>query len=306
MKISIAATLFLLAPLVSAASKLRKLPENDGKHGGIAGDAGDWITEEGIPTIENITQDGVDWIEDTTGLALCFSGVTTVQTPSGMVPMSELQVGDSVLGAAGNYEPVLAWAHKQVAQKAEFLQFNNELEMTAAHLVFVEGTNHPARADSIKVGDVLQGMTVNKISKVTRKGVYTPLTPSGTVVVNGVTSSSYVSLQENTDHVQLQNGIALMSFQDFIHLALSPLRLFLKVQEVSYNEQGIPTFAAAGIDLANWAMDQPVLLQAFLFLAFLAVTGISMIFEKAPLAVLAGAGAYALSRKIAVRKLKTV
>ncbi|CAB9514818.1 Protein hedgehog [Seminavis robusta] len=249
----------------------------------------------------------------------CFSEVSTVQTPHGTITMKNLQVGDRVLTANGAFEPVYAWGHKHATQKAEFLQFNGDLEMTGAHLVFLEGKTNPVRADSVNVGDVLQGATVKSIKTVKRQGVYTPLTPSGTVVVNGIAASSYVSLQENAkEYVAMQGGFAIISIHDFIHMAMSPFRMFTMgvSSSVSYTEEGVPTFAAAGIDLAQWADNQNILVQAVLFVVFLAVTGTSMMLENtfgpsmAPLAVAAGAGAYALMKRnnisIRAQKIKSV
>ena len=222
--------------------------------------------------------------------------------------MKDLQVGDSVLTAGGNFEPVYAWGHKHTTKSADFFQFNGALEMTGEHLVFMEGKSNPVRADSIKIGDSLQGAEIKSIKTVKRKGLYTPLTPSGTVVVNGITASSYISLQENAkEYVEMQGGFAIMSYQDFIHMALSPFRMFTmgfsSTLGNSYTEEGIPTFAAAGIDLARWVEGQNVAFQAIFFLAFLVVTGVSMIVENtfgpsmAPLAVAVGGGAYAIMQK---------
>jgi hypothetical protein len=128
------------------------------------------------------------------------------------------------------------------------------------------------------------------------------------VVVNGIAASSYISLQENgNEYVLMQGGFAVMSYQDFIHMALSPYRLFTmgvsSKMGNSYTEDGIPTFASAGMDLAKWADSQNILVQVFLLIGFLAVTGASMFMENtfgpsmAPLAMFAGAATYAMMTK---------
>jgi hypothetical protein len=144
---------------------------------------------------------------------------------------------------------------------------------------------------------------------------------SGTVVVNGITASSYISLKENgKEYVEMQGGFAIMSYQDFIHMALSPYRLFTMGVSSrmgnTYTEDGIPTFASAGMDLAKWADNQNILVQVFLLVAFLVVAGASMVMENifgpsmAPLAMFAGVTAYGVMTKfnisIRANKIKSV
>jgi Hint module len=108
----------------------------------------------------------------------CFSEVATVQVEGkGPVAMKDLQLGEKVLTASHDYEPVYAFGHRHLTQAAKFIQFNDALEITGAHLVFVEGKVNPVRADSVKVGDFLQGGEVKSIKTIQRAGVYTPLTP---------------------------------------------------------------------------------------------------------------------------------
>ncbi|CAB9521545.1 expressed unknown protein [Seminavis robusta] len=129
------------------------------------------------------------------------------------------------------------------------------------------------------------------------------------------TPSGHVSMDMLQEYVELQGGFAIMSYQDFIHMALSPFRLFtmgLSSGNISYTEAGIPAFASAGIDLALWTEQQNILVQAALFAVFFVLAGCSMLLENtfgptmAPVALVAGAGAWAVSRKMTVRKLKSV
>lgn len=146
-------------------------------------------------------------------------------------------------------------------------------------------------------------------------------TSSGTVVVNGITASSYISLKDNgKEYVEVQGGFAIMSYQDFIHMALSPYRMFTMGVSSrmgnTYTEDGIPLFASAGMDLAKWADSQNILVQVFLLVGFLFLTGASMVMENtfgpsmAPLAMFAGATAYGMMTKfnisIRANKVKSV
>ena len=124
----------------------------------------------------------------------CFSSVTTVNVLNeGEVAMKDLKVGDKVLVKDGKYEAVYAFDHLSTTEEAEFLQFHTSgtdkhpLEMTPTHMVYLQDDPNPVTADSVKVGDVFQGKNgeVKKIKTVTKEGVYTPLTPSGSVVVDG-------------------------------------------------------------------------------------------------------------------------
>merc|ERR1712157_230972 len=116
---------------------------------------------------------------------------------------------------------------------ADFVQIHTNkgapLEMTGEHLVFVDGKTNPVRADSIKVGDLLKAenknAVVEKIELVTRNGIYNPLTSSGTIQVNGIATSNYISFQkQNNEHIEFQGGIEIMSHHDAAHVAMTTYR----------------------------------------------------------------------------------
>merc|ERR1712193_79744 len=90
---------------------------------------------------------------------------------------------------------------------------------------------NPVRADSIQVGDRLRaangGSVVTKIMLVTKNGFYNPLTSSGTIQVNGITASNYISFQkENNEYAEFQGGIEVMSHHDAAHIAMAPYRFY--------------------------------------------------------------------------------
>ena len=266
---------------------------------------------------------------DVPDVPTCFSEKSTVQVQGmGSVSMKDLKIGARVLTSSGLYEPVYAFGHKNPVKEAEFLQLKTSesiLEMTGAHLVFLADKTNPARADSVKVGDVLRsgesGVKVQKIISVKRKGIYSPLTPGGTVVVDGIVASTYLSLQKgSSEHVQMQGGINTFSYQDFLHMALSPFRMFAmgissKLANV-YTDDGIPIYASRAMDFAQWANNQNILIQAVLMVAFVLIAGAFMLVENtfgpsmAPLAIVACTGAYAIMKKnslgFRVNKIKSV
>lgn len=240
--------------------------------------------------------------------------------------MKDLQVGQKVLTGSNNYQPVYAFGHNKADEPAEFVKLHTaetSLEMTGQHLVFLDGKSNPVRADSVKVGDVLKGSSaVTKVSTIVREGIYAPFTAEGTVVVDGVVASSYISLQENAkEYVELQGGIATMFSQhDYVHLGLSPFRLMCMGISSSfcsdYNEDGIPSYPAFAIRLNEWAHSQNVVVQSLVLLAVLLLTGVCMLLENtfgatwAPVVVFALGAAATLTKASGVsfraNKVKTV
>ena len=235
----------------------------------------------------------------------CFSEDATVQVmDKGETAMKDLQVGDYVLTGSDAYQTVYAFGHYHPSKEAEFLQFHfsgdkerndkeRKLEMTGEHLVYVKGKKHPVRADSVRVGDSLQGMwsgdskTVQKIEKVSKTGLYAPLTVDGTLIVDGIKASSYIGIQQDkNDYVKLQVDISVMSVQDFVHYTLSPMRLLCMMGTSldicqSYNEDGMLTYAAKGLALIQWldSLDLPLVVQLVLLALAMLVFGVATVLE---------------------------
>jgi len=138
--------------------------------------------------------------------------------------MDSLEVGDEVQVIINNEiraEPVITFIHRQPEVMQKFLQIttekNNILKITEDHLLFVEMTGKataiPAR--DVKVGDILyvradhsvEKDAVLNISKVYEKGVYAPVTLSGTILVNDVHTSCYFDvLSHKWSHIAM--GVA--------------------------------------------------------------------------------------------------
>lgn len=128
--------------------------------------------------------------------------------------MEKLQIGDRVQVASSSisnknkFETVYAFGHYEPQGIGEFLRIwssalnTDPLEISAMHMVFVEvGNEKKSRsrlatpASLVVIGDVLVGgAIVTRIDTVQRKGVYAPFTESGTLVVNQVLVSNYISL----------------------------------------------------------------------------------------------------------------
>ena len=243
---------------------------------------------------------------------VCFSGETTVevQGQSLPVPMKDLKIGDSVLTQSKTYQPVYAFAHKDITKTIEYLQIHTPgtakaapLEMTAEHMLYVNGKKAPVRADALKVGDTLASATskddqhhvVKKITKVTRQGLYAPLTPDGTIVVaNGIVASNYISMQEKSSsyvdngeqYVVLSNGMnSGIGQADVAHIFLTPMRLWcLGVSSEMCNvqdEDGKHPYVAFGLNLAK-VMDNEAhyTVQMMLLALIFTVMGPFMLIES--------------------------
>lgn len=254
---------------------------------------------------------------------VCFSGESVVNVlGKGPTPMKELQVGEKVqAGLSGSYETVYGFAHLDKDSTADFLQIYLDdaantmpLEITKDHMVYLDGQMIPA--SSVKKGDALHGingpMKVTKVQLVQRTGLYAPLTPSGTIHVNGIMASNYILLQKgSSEFVELQGGIAtLLPQHSAIHMFLSPLRVACMGVHSSlcsndWMENGFHSFVHVGMKFVEWANQQNILLQLVLFGMFLLVLGPLYALEcilgatsVAPLAMLAvGGSIYVAARQ---------
>lgn len=265
----------------------------------------------------------------------CFSARATVQVldqsrQNGISskPMADVAIGDLVRTADNAFEPVYAFGHFNTKKVADFVQIYTKgnkkpLEMTYNHLIFVADKTHPVTAGSLKVGNFVHvdssdtPVAVSKIKSVVRKtGVFAPLTPSGTILVDGVLASTYVSMQkplysdDDGEYARMADGmhLPLISQQQGIHMATSFFRMMCMgvtsvacgnptVTEGSEGEtierDGLVFWADYGIRLATFAQTKSVPVQWILLVfALLVVTPIyttEMTFgaKYAPLAVFA-------------------
>ena len=122
--------------------------------------------------------------------------------------MHSLKIGEKVqVAAKGNIclEPVITVIHREQEKLQEFLSItttkNNNLKITEDHLLFVEknGLSQAIPARDVQIGDtvyvkqngLMKTATVQDISTVHEKGVYAPVTRSGTILINDVHTSCY-------------------------------------------------------------------------------------------------------------------
>lgn len=219
--------------------------------------------------------------------------------------MSQLQVGDHVrVNANGEYQRVYTFGHRDEDLSSEFLQFlPSKLELSPSHMVLVErkagdssgialslsGRNYAMMpASLVGVGDILVRVVnsdeermysreaVTAIRKVVRKGAFAPFTPSGTIVVNGVIASSYVSLQENSHVLSIQGIPTTFSIQWLSHNFLTIHRLWchwLGLKDPMLGNAGKSSIAMFGMQLAQKTILNPKVSALFRLTQFIVLLG---------------------------------
>jgi len=178
------------------------------------------------------------YVGDSPGCAQCFpsSAAVSVLTPGGAVAtraMEDLRVGDFVQ-TAGGFSKVFAFMDHVSDTEAEYVQLKTasgyELSLTADHMVYAHAEQTPVLAGTILEGDLLwtasgvaAGFVPSRVVKVQHgleRGMHAPLTEEGSVVVNGVLSSSYAKVKS------LRWGSSvLVSGHDINRYMHEPLRL---------------------------------------------------------------------------------
>jgi len=143
----------------------------------------------------------------------CYPGSATVADIHGRPRrIDSLSVGDEVHAMTNKgirLEPVIVFVHRQPDVMQEFLKITTlkkkTLKITKDHLLFVEKKGQAAAipAKNVNIGDTVyvrggQGAVekdaVQSISRIFEKGVYAPVTLSGTILVNDVHTSCYVDV----------------------------------------------------------------------------------------------------------------
>jgi hypothetical protein len=143
------------------------------------------------------------------------------------------------------------------------------IEISAGHLIFVGKQALPA--GRVRVGDIVrlgngENAQIVDIKPVVRAGVFAPFTDSGTIVVNGIVASNYLSLDSHTGDMTI-GGWKVASYHWVSHLALAPHRLYClvaarKCEKESYAEDGIAAWAAAPLHASQWWRDQNTAVKA--------------------------------------------
>ena len=145
----------------------------------------------------------------------CFPGAATVQTPSGLKTMDDLQVGDCVRSMSSDglreveCDPVRFFGHADPRARARMVRITlmdgSTLLLTPDHFVPTQQGGVMKRAGAISIGDLLrrsvqsavQGQAPSELVPVTNistsvgHGLFNPFTESGNIVVDGVVTSCH-------------------------------------------------------------------------------------------------------------------
>lgn len=315
------------------ANSQRSLDETNGKnvetgnyydlyYPGSSISSDSWDSSTSTDSSESSSGDSTTTASSTSSTSTtCFSGETTVFVKDkGQISMKDLEVGDHVLtgNRQNKYQPIYAFGHYQTTLKTDYVQVQfvsaNEpkkwkklppLEVSQDHLVFLQGQKDPVPASTLVVGDELVfakddsgnftgTARVTKISLVQRNGVYAPLTADGSIIVSGILSSCYISLQPPPTKNSIKKGaetfvtmnnsrnkdsirLSFLSQHSFVHVALTPFRLLCLSGMASslctqLSDDGMTGYVYRGIQFAQWMDHQYQLVQilALVFYAFFA------------------------------------
>jgi len=217
---------------------------------------------------------------------ICFSSANYIQLSNGKTKqMNQLRLGDEVLTQNDRYESVYSWSHYNTQKEARFIQLlPSGMELSPNHLLFLDnGLAVPA--GTIKAGDtLLSGDVVTSVRSVARRGIYAPFTKSGTIVVQGQIASTFVSLQQESNTLLLNNGWSTgITHQWLAHAFEAPHRLWCstKCTEESYTADGISTWVAGPLRFFTWSLQLPMILQLILLLPVLALFAMFVTLELA-------------------------
>ncbi|GAB0086844.1 hypothetical protein DMENIID0001_010390 [Sergentomyia squamirostris] len=150
----------------------------------------------------------------------CFTASSTVLTESGeRRRLSELRIGERVLSVDGEtgrpvFSEVMLFLDRNTEEERQFVHIETEdgthVTVTPSHLLMnvdSTGRRNYVFADSIVEGDMvlvavngttLASRRVARVSVEISRGVFAPLTRSGTIVVDSVAASCYALVESQT------------------------------------------------------------------------------------------------------------
>eukprot|EP00548_Thalassiothrix_antarctica_P017662 CAMPEP_0194194158 /NCGR_PEP_ID=MMETSP0154-20130528/75429_1 /TAXON_ID=1049557 /ORGANISM="Thalassiothrix antarctica, Strain L6-D1" /LENGTH=750 /DNA_ID=CAMNT_0038918561 /DNA_START=233 /DNA_END=2482 /DNA_ORIENTATION=+ len=182
----------------------------------------------------------------------CFSGASTANLEDGTtIALKNLKIGDRVqVTKDGKFDEVYSFGHYQPDSVGGYLSIHSTASVTpilisALHMLFLDNTK-AVPAAFVNVGDVLLGgYTVTKIKNVNVQGAFAPFTYSGTIVIDNVVASNYVSLTGSSTFLGLDMQLVAHNFA-----AARRLLCQLNLCKESYSKEGIATWIP--YKTANW------------------------------------------------------
>jgi len=176
----------------------------------------------------------------------CFWGANMVHLSSGrQKKISDVKVGDSVLAVDQNgkllFSQVIMQLHHGPEETTEFhvirTKTGRNLTLTPKHLIYKAENNKPnldfddstssqprfamniKKGDFVFVFDKSSGMIIDQVVSndiEIRKGVYSPLTSHGSIIVEDILASCYSQLEDHS----------------LLHMAFAPARWFNDIRNV--------------------------------------------------------------------------
>jgi len=176
----------------------------------------------------------------------CFWGANIVHLSSGrQKKISDVKVGDSVLAVDQNgkliFSQVIMQLHHGPEETTEFhvirTKTGRNLTLTPKHLIYKAENNKPnldfddstssqprfamniKKGDFVFVFDKSSGMIIDQVVSndiEIRKGVYSPLTSHGSIIVEDILASCYSQLEDHS----------------LLHMAFAPARWFNDIKNV--------------------------------------------------------------------------
>jgi len=206
------------------------------------------------------------------GGGFCFSGETTVNVfDKGIVAIADLEIGDEVQ-VEDEYSRVYSFGHYNKDTTGEFLQIHTSntkpLELSKDHMIYVQNKEAFVPASTVTVGDKLlsnnNNVEVTKIDTVTRKGVFAPFTESGTISVNGIMASNYITMQDDRNKLTIA-GVPIASMQRIAHSFTLPHRVICNnnkefCSNETYSSSGISHWVYGPYLASKWLLNNQLLI----------------------------------------------
>lgn len=164
-------------------------------------------TAAGTPVAPNTMCMEWEQVGGVTTPTTCFPGEATVITPTGSKSMSDLKIGDKILGVDHNsgkrvFSPVRAWLHRSVYEDAMMSAVSGQegtLVASPRHNLATGSDSTLAYefASELQEGSQLlradgSSMAVRSVSETTARGLYAPLTATSNFFVGGPQLSTSV------------------------------------------------------------------------------------------------------------------
>jgi len=262
------------------------------------------------------TSGTISTIIDSVSNFVCLSpDATTLVETKGKVAIKDVAVGDKVMTASGQYETVFTISNSNPDKATTFLRVEsdmdeNPLELTPLHMLFLQGKHTPIPAKDVRIGDFVKTLNgpreVTNITVVTRNGFYNPITTDGTIVVDGVFTSTYASLNGGS-YLEI-GGMKLISFHSLLDMTISPFRAFCLGVSLDYcnefrKQNDKPGVVYIMTQFYKFWMQQHVVVQFAAFFAHICFFGFArLLFSPAGILVLVTFIGMICSSTISVRE----